>query len=442
MPPLRAVVSLALPTTAVMVVGATSNVLHTYFVSRLGATAIAAVSLVFPISLVATAMMAGGIGSGVATAIAQALGSGRRAEAERIAEQAFLITLIVSVAFTVGLWAGAPGLFRLMGGRDEVLSGASRFARVLFGGAVITFTVSTCDSILRGEGNVRIPSIGSVISLTLQIVFTPICMFLLGMGLPGAAVATLAGQVVGMIPRGRHIFSGRGALQPRIPPTAIAVGPAAAILRIGIPASLGTFTNYLGLMLLTAIVTRYGVHEIAAFGLGTRLDFLVLTLTFGVGSAVLTLVGLARGAGDVDRARTIVSQSLRLVGSLLLVLGGLLVVWPGAWLRFFTEDPEILEIGAHYLRAVAPSYPFLGASMIFAFGLQAQGRAVFPFLITLARTVVVLSVAVAIASTHASISWLFVAMSGGNVAVSLLLFWRLRMLWREGYGATETAPLR
>lgn len=431
MAPFRAVLSLALPTTAVMVVGAVSNILYTYFVSRLGATAIAAVSLVFPISLIATAMMGGGIGAGVAAAIAQGLGGGRRADADRIAEHALLITLVVSIVFTFGLLFGAPSLFRLMGGRDEVLAGASLFARVLFSGSIVTFTISTFDSILRAEGNVRVPSIGAVMSLTLQIVFTPIFMFFFGMGLPGAAVATLAGQVVGAIPRARHIFSGRGTVRPRILPVRISARPAADILRVGIPASLATFANYLGLILLTAIVTRYGTHEIAAFGLGTRLDFLILTLAFGVGSAVLTLVGLARGAGDMERVKAIVSRALLLVGSILLLLGGLLVVRPGIWLGLFTTDPEILEIGASYLRAVAPSYPFLGASLIFAFTLQGLGRAVFPLVMTIARTIVVVSAAVLLASTQFPISWLFVVMSGGNVAMSLLLFWRLRGLWSE-----------
>ncbi len=431
MAPLRAVLSLALPTTGVMVVGAVSNVLHTYFVSRLGATGIAAVSLVFPISLIAAAMMGGGIGSGIASAIAQQLGRGRPAEANEVAEHAFLISLVVSIVFTLGLCLGAPALFRLMGGSGEVLTGASLFGRVLFGGSIVTFGISTFDSILRAEGNVRVPSIGAMVSLTLQVVFTPIFMFVLGMGLAGAAVATIAGQVLGAIPRARHILTGRGAVRPRILPARIRAGPIADILRVGVPASLATFANYLGLMLLTAIVTRYGTHEIAAFGLGTRLDFLILTLAFGVGSAVLTLVGLARGAGDLQKARRVVSRALLLVGALLLLVGSLLVVRPGLWLGLFTSDPQILGIGAWYLRAVAPSYPFVGASMICAFAFQGLGRAVFPLLMILVKTAVVISGAVLLATSQAPVSWLFVMISGSNVATSLLLFWRLRILWNE-----------
>ncbi|MGH7818640.1 MAG: MATE family efflux transporter, partial [Candidatus Binatia bacterium] len=198
--PLRAILALAVPTTAVMVLGATSGVLNTYFVARLGADSIAAVSLVFPITLIVLTMIGGGVGAGVSAAIAHALGAGRPREAESVAEHAFAITLLISLVFTTGLVAGSPTLFRWMGGTGDVLEAAILFARVLFGGSLVTFLVSTFDSILRGEGNVRVPSIWATVSLSLQIVLVPIFMFPLGLGLPGAAAATIAGQFVGSLP--------------------------------------------------------------------------------------------------------------------------------------------------------------------------------------------------------------------------------------------------
>ena len=156
--PLRAIFTLAVPTTAVMVLGATSGVVSTYFVSRLGPDAIAAVSLVFPIMLIVMTMMGGGVGSGVSAAVAHALGAGRADDAERVAEHAFVLTAALSAILTALFVGGAPVLFRWMGGKDRVLDGAVVFARVMFSGVLITFAVSTFDAILRGEGNVRVPS--------------------------------------------------------------------------------------------------------------------------------------------------------------------------------------------------------------------------------------------------------------------------------------------
>src|SRR5258706_422318 len=157
-------------------------------------------------------------------------------------------------------------------------------------------------------------------SLSLQILFVPIFMFPLGLGLAGAAAAMLAGQLIGSFPRAQYVFSGRSLVRPKLYPTPVRLGPIREILRVGIPASLATLANYGGLLVLTAIVARYGTSDIAAFGLGTRLDFLIITLAFGVGSGVLTLVGLAAGAGDFARVAAILANAVRLVASVLALI--------------------------------------------------------------------------------------------------------------------------
>jgi len=430
LPPLRAIVVLALPTSAVMVLGATQGVVNTYFVAKLGADAIAAVSLVFPIQLILMTMMGGGIGSGVSAAVAHALGGGRHVAAEAIAEHAFLLTAILSAVLTLLFVGGAPAIFGAMGGRGAVLEGAVAYSRVLFSGVLITFSVSTFDSLLRGEGNVRVPSLWGTVSLSLQILLLPLFMFGLGLGLVGAAAATLTGQLVGSMPRAYYVFSGKSAVRPKLFPNPIRFAPVRDILRVGIPASLATLANYAGLLVLTAIVARYGTADIAAFGLGTRLDFLIITLAFGVGSGVLTLVGLAAGAADFRRVAAILRNALVLVASALALIAALLVWRPGLWMTLFTTDPQILETGAHYLRVVAPSYPFFGVSMVCSFTFQGLGRAFFPLFLVAVRSTVVIVAATALAAGHAPVGTIFLVMALGNAASSGILFLRLRALLR------------
>ena len=424
--PLRAILALAAPTTAVMVVGATSNILHTYFVSRLGSEAIAAVSLVYPINLILWTVMGGGVGSGISSAIAHALGAGREDEAASIAEHAFLLTLILGTAFTVGMIAGGPAIYAALGGRGETLTLAIQFAGILFAGSLVTFAVSTLDSIFRGAGNVRVPTICSTLSLGLQIAFTPLFMFVLGWGIAGAAAAAILGQAIGGVPRALYLASGRGAVRPAVFPARPMLAPIADILRVGIPTSVATLINYIGLLALTAIVGRHGTTDIAAFGLGTRLDFIMMTFAFGTGSAVLTLTGLAAGAGDTGRARAVVGRGLAVVFALLTAMAAVLYFRPDVWLRLFTDDPEILAAGRTYLRTLAPSYPFLGAGMVFAFAFQGLRRAVLPLVVMTIRVSVVVGAALFAASGGAPVRTVFAIMAAGNLLSCALLYWRLR----------------
>ncbi|HVN87462.1 MAG TPA: MATE family efflux transporter [Candidatus Binatia bacterium] len=392
-PPLRAIVRLAAPTSGVMVIAATSNVIYTYFVSRLGSEAIAAVSLVFPISLIATTMMGGGIGSGAASAVARALGARRPRAAVAVAEHGLFLAVSVGVLFALAIFFGGAPLMTLMGGQGVVLAYATLFARILFGGAVITFVSGMLDSILRGEGNVRIAAVWSSISLLLQIVLTPVFMFWFGWGLPGAAIATLTSQLIATTPRAYYVFSGRAIVQPAVWPRRFALAPLREILRVGIPASVSTVIGYVSIMVLTGVLARFGQAHLAAYGLGTRLDFLMLTLVYGCGAAVLTLVGMATGARRPDRAGAYVVRAGAMMVAVLTIPASLLWWRPALWLDLFTHDPAIHAVGEQYFRIIAPSYPFVGVSMVIAFAFQGLGRATAPLVLMSVRVVAVLAVA-------------------------------------------------
>jgi Na+-driven multidrug efflux pump len=116
------------------------------------------VSLVFPVSLLAITAMGGGIGAGATSAVARALGAGRREEAATLGGQALVLAALLGLAFGLGAWLGVGPLFRLMGASGAVHEGASAFARVLFGGVCITFFGMMFDSLMRAEGNVRVPA--------------------------------------------------------------------------------------------------------------------------------------------------------------------------------------------------------------------------------------------------------------------------------------------
>lgn len=438
--PLRAVVRLAAPTTLVMLIAAISNVLYTYYVSRLGPDAIAAVSLVFPISLVAMTAMAGGIGGGAASTIARALGGRRHAAATAAAEHAFFLAVAVGIGFAIFMQLVGRSVLAAMGGSGAVLDMADEFARVLFGGSVITFVGGMFDSVLRGEGNVRVPAIWSSTSLLLQIALTPLFMFTLDLGLPGAAGAMLLSQLLASIPRAWFVLGGQGAIQPRALPRRIGREPLREILRIGIPASLSTTINYTGLMVLTGVVARLGTPDLAAYGLGTRLDFLLLSFAFGVSAAVLTLVGLAVGAGRPSSAVRYVRAAAALIVALLAVAAAVLCWRPSLWLGIFTQDPGIHAVGTTYFRIVGPSYPFVGLSMVLAFAFQGLGRATPPLVVMAVRVPIVLVAALLCVRAGLGEAAVFTTIAAGNVVASAVLATLfVRELRRRTSGAPASA---
>jgi putative MATE family efflux protein len=423
-PPLRAVIRLALPTTGVMVIATASNVLHTYYVSRLGADAIAAVSLVFPISLLAITIMAGGVGAGASSAIARALGADNLRDAVAITETSMTLATAIGIGFGALIFFGAPRLFAAMGGRGVILDAAVLYARILFGGAAVTFVGSMLDSVMRGEGNVRVPSIWASVSLVTQIALTPVVMFVLGLGLIGAPLAMLAAQLLATVPRALYVFGGRGIVRPSL--LRLALRPAALreILRVGIPASISTTVNYIGIMILTGLLARFGDAHLAAYGLATRMDFLLLSFAYGFGAAVLTLAGMAAGARRPDRAVTYVVRAGAMMVALLAVAGATLSWRPDLWIGLFTDDAGIHAVGSDYFRIIGVSYPFMGVSMVIAFAFQGLGRATVPLAWMTTRVIGVLVAALLCTQLlgldeHA----VFLCIAAGNVLSALAMIW-------------------
>lgn len=438
LPPLTALLRLGVPTTAVMLVATVSNVAHAYFVSWLGADAIAAVSLIFPISLLAQTIMVGGIGTGVAAAIARALGSGAKRQAIAVAEHALALGVLAGLAFGALVFFGAESLFRVMGGSPEVVALAVPYAHLLFGGAVIPFAGAMFDSIMRGEGEVRVPATWSTVSLVLQMGVTPLFMFGIGFGLIGAPLAMLTCQATTLIARARHVLGGRGIVQPASLPMPPDGRPIRRILSVGIPASLATAVNYLGIIVLTGVVARYGDGHLAAYGLAVRMDFILLSLAYGCGAAVLTLVGLASGAGRPELVRTYVLRAGVLMVGVLALFAVLLMVRPDVWMRIFSDNVTIGEVGAAYFRIVAPTYPLMGISMVIAFAFQALGRATVPLIVMVVRVTGLIGAALVLSGFGYSERSVFlaIAITNGSAAVVLSALFVRSLATRQSPGGS------
>src|SRR5262245_10836726 len=192
---------LAAPNVVVLAVQTAINVLEAYFVGGLGTDALAGVSLVFPLIMLMQTMSAGGMGGGVASAIARALGGGRRETADALAVHALVIAAGMAAVFTGGMLLGGPALFRFMGGRGGALTTAVSYSTVIFSGAIAFWLFNILGGIVRGAGNMILPA-GVVVGGGLLVIpLSPLLIYGAGpipsLGVAGAGLAMLTYYTLG-----------------------------------------------------------------------------------------------------------------------------------------------------------------------------------------------------------------------------------------------------
>ena len=389
-PILATLLKLALPTMVVLLAQTAVNIAEAYYVGFLGTDALAGVAMVFPVFMLMTMMSNGGIGSGVASSVARAVGAGRKQDADALLFHAMVIAVIFGAAFTLGTIRGGPMLYRALGGHSEALDAALQYSNYLFAGAIPVWIVNLQASALRGSGNVKVPAMVTLVGAMVLIPASPLLIFGFGpvprLGIQGAGIAFATYYCGAMLFLLRYMASGRAGLTFKFVPLQSRLF--LDILKVGIPTAVNTVLTNLTVILVTGAVGLFGTTALAAYGIASRLDYVMVPILFGLCTAVLTMVGVNFGAGQIVRARKIAWTS-SLVGLILTGSIGLIVaIFPLLWLHLFSHDPDVLRQGSIYLRIVAPAYAALGFGFVVAFASQGVGHVFWPFVASLTRILV------------------------------------------------------
>jgi putative MATE family efflux protein len=414
---------LAAPNVLVMVLQAAVSTLDAVFVGWLGSDALAGVSLVFPLVMLMQTMSAGGMGGGVASAVARALGGGRRAEADALVVHAVVIAVIMAAAFTLLLELGGPALYHAMGGEGAALAAATLYSRVLFGGALVYWLFNTLGSVIRGTGNMVLPASVMVGSGCLYLALSPALILGWGplprLGIAGAAAASVASFSLGSLALLGFLLSGRSLVRPR--GLRLRWPLFREILLVGAPGSLNTILTNLTVVLLTGLVGPFGATALAGYGLGARLEYLQIPIVFGLGSGLVTMVGTSMGAGHRARAQRVAWVGAAMAAGVTGTIGILAALFPHAWLGLFTSDPAVLAAGTRYLRLVGPCYGFFGAGLALYFASQGAGRLLWPLLSSVVRLAIAAAGGwLAARWLGAGLSGIFAAMGSALVAMGLV----------------------
>jgi putative MATE family efflux protein len=383
---------LAGPTTAVMIAQTLVAIAETFIFGKLGTDALAGFALVFPFMMLMTMMAAGGMGGGVAAAMARAMGGGRVADGRALVLHALTLGVALALAFTFLAWTVLPLLFRLLGGNGPSLANALTYSQVLFSGSLVIWANFFLSALLRGGGDAATPGrymlLGSLLQVPLSYVLALGVGDWPGLGMAGPAISSLATSATSALLQGRALWRGRLGFRPALRGIPLQRRLFWEILRVGLISSFSAFTANLTAMLVTGLVGRFGVTALAGYGIGVRLEFMLVPLAFGIGSGLTTLVGVAAGAQEWKRAvRASWIGGLVSAGAIG-AFGWIVALVPEGWARLFTSDPQVIATTVGYITHVAPFYCLFALGMTLSFASQGAGRMTAPFVAGLARLAV------------------------------------------------------
>ena len=381
----RAILLLAIPMVLELVLESVFAVVDVFFVSRLGADAVATVGLTEAMMtfIYAVAM---GLGVGATATVARRIGERDPDGAARAAVQAIALGLFVAVPVgTLGSWFARP-LLSLMGASPDVVAHSS-FTAILFAFNGVILMLFLVNAVFRGAGDPAIAMRVLWIANAFNIVLDPCFIFGLGpfprLGVTGAAVATTTGRGIGVLVQLYALSRGKGRIVIRREHLRLEPGVMVSMLRLSGSAVFQTLigtTSYVGVM---RILASFGSVSVAACTIVIRIIIFVLLPSWGLSNAAATLVGQNLGAGQPERAEASVWRTCLYNVAILGVLGLLFVVFADVVVGWFTHDPEVGPIAIRGLRIISSGFPFYAAGYVLTQSFNGAGDTLTPTLINL-----------------------------------------------------------
>ncbi len=368
--------SLAWPLVAGNLLQTFYNLADMFWVGRVGTAAVAAVSLMFPVSWLFVSL-AMGLTAGSVALVSQHVGAGDDRAADNVVAQTTLLTALVGVVLsTVGYLFRRP-LLELVGAEGAVYVQALQYIEVLFFSIPFTFLFFVFRAVLRGAGDTRTAMWLMVLSAGLNVVLDPLFILgwgpITGMGTRGAAVATLIARIFAAIVGVYVLLRGNWGIQLRLEDLTPDWPVLKKLVEIGYPATIDGAARSFAAVAMAALVARFGAVPTAAYGVGVRLMSVSWTISGAVGQATATGVGQNLGAKTPDRAAEVTWKATVGTLAVLFVAGGLMVAFPAPAIQVFTDDPKVVDAGVHFLSIIGPFLSFFGGLMVIQGGFRGAG---------------------------------------------------------------------
>ncbi|MEX0686369.1 MAG: MATE family efflux transporter [Balneolales bacterium] len=352
-----------------------ANILHTayqlidtFWLGRLGANAVAAVSLSFPILFLILSL---GLGLTLAgtVIVSQYKGAEDQRGVDFSSSQTVIVIFFISIFLAMIGYLSAEPLMRIIGADQEVLADSVAYFKVSSLGFVFLFIFFVFQSLMRGIGNVMLPLYIILVTVFLNLVLDPLFIYgygiIPGYGVKGAAIASVITQGLSAFAAMYILWKGKSGIKIRWSYMNFNLAWTKRMFEMGIPASLEQSTRAAGMTMMVIIVTSFGSEVVAAYGIGARLLSLVIIPTLGLSIATTALVGQNIGANKIKRAEKIGNLSSNIAFWGLSGVGVILFIFAEQLTAFFVPDePRVIQDGAFFIRIMAPAFGFLGVQQI------------------------------------------------------------------------------
>ena len=384
----KAVAALAIPSVLSSIVNVIYNMADTYFVSLMKDTnATAAVSLTMPVFLFFVAF--GNIfGVGGSAYISRSMGEGKKDKVKKISSFAvvssilsgvILLTLILSLIKPLIVALGSTG--------DEVYGYAYGYLKYIALGGPVIVTSITASNLVRGEGAAKESMTGMMIGTITNIILDPIMILFLDMGVAGAAIATVIGNVASVVYYAVYLMRGNSILSCNPKRFAVNDGIARNVIPIGIPAAINNLLMSFSNIILNNFIKDYGEAAVASLGIAMKVNMLIAFVQMGIGIGIQPLIGYSYGAKNMPRLKKAMGFTMictAVIGSVLTVI---YVIFSSQIINAFNGEgnPQVTEYGVKILRALMISGPFLGIMFTFNFAFQGMGKSIPSLILSLGR---------------------------------------------------------
>ena len=436
----RAIFLLAVPMVLEMVMESLFAVSDVYFVSRLGAAAVATVGLTESLMIIVYTI-AMGLAISAAAVVARRIGEHDPEAAASAAAQAIILGVVVSGSISLFGAIFAPELLQFMGAGDDVIAKGATFARVMLGGSFTAFLLFIINSTLRGAGDAAVALRVLILANTINIVLGPLLIFGVGpfptLGVTGAAVATTIGRGVGVLFALSRLMRGSGHLEVRTRHLRIHWETLRRLVSMSGNGTFQVLVGSLNWIVLVRLMASFGSVAMAGYTIAIRLVIFALLPAWGLSNAAATMVGQSLGAKNPDRAEKSVWIAARYNVAFLGVMALLLIVAAPRLIGQFTTDPKVAEVAVFGLRSIALGFPAFAFGMVLTQSFNGAGDTRTPTLINIGVFWLFETPVAWVMSKHSPMGWhaIFVSVLlaySALAAVSALLFrrgrWRTRVV--------------
>jgi putative MATE family efflux protein len=365
---LSSLVSLAIPIIMANILQTAYQLIDTFWLGRLGAKAVAAVSIGFPILFLILSVGAGLTLAGTVM-VAKHKGANNQKLVNYSSSQTVAVIFLLSILLSVIGYFAADPLMRLIGAGPEVLTDAISYFQVSSFGFVFLFMFYVFQSLMRGIGNVMLPMYIVLATVLLNLILDPLFIFgwgpLPGYGVAGAAIASVITQGISAFIGIAILFKGKMGIRISFSDMRFDFPWVTRMFKLGIPSSMEQSSRAASLTVMVMLVASFGSEVVAAYGIGARILSLVIVPAMGFAMATTTLVGQNVGAGKIKRAGKIGDLSSKIAFFGLTGIGILLFFLAEPITRFFVPgDEQVIQDGALFIKIMAPSFGLLGVQQV------------------------------------------------------------------------------